>query len=79
MILSVLHDLEKRSIGFTLAFPQADLYIDVFIELPVGFNLEPDSRQYIIKLNKSLYGLKQTDHNLFELLKDNLEARVYDY
>ena len=79
MIISVLHDLETRSIDFILDFTQADLDIDVFIELPVGFNLEPDSRQYIIKLNKSLYGLKQADHNLFELLKDNLEARVYDY
>ena len=52
MILSVLHDLETRSIDFTLTFPQADLYIDVFMELPVGFDLGPDSREYVIKLKK---------------------------
>ena len=51
MILSVLHDLETRSIDFTLAFPQVDLDVDVFMELPVGFDLEPDSRKYVIKLN----------------------------
>ena len=79
MILSVLHDLETRSIDFTLAFPQADLDVDVFMEFPVGFDLGPDSRKYVIKLNKSLYGLKQAAHNWFELLKSSLEARGYDH
>ena len=63
MILSILHDLETRSIGFNLAFPQADLDVDFFMEFPVGFDPGLDSRKYVIKLNKSLYGLKQAAHN----------------
>ena len=53
MILSVLHDLETKYIDFTLVFPQADLDVDVdvFMELHVGFDLGPDSRKYVIKLN----------------------------
>ena len=49
------------------------------MELPVGFNVGPDSRKYVITLNKSLYGLKQAIHNWFELLKGSLEAREYDH
>ena len=30
IILSVLNDVETRSIHFTLAFPQADLDVDIF-------------------------------------------------
>ena len=48
------------------------------MELPVGFDLGPDSRKYVIKLNKILYGLKQATHNWFELLKGSLEAICYD-
>ena len=75
MVLSILHDLETRSIDFALVFPQADLDVYFFIELPVRFDLGPDSSKYVIKLNKSLYGLKQATYNWFELLKSSLEAR----
>ena len=37
LILSVLHDLDTRSIDFTLVFPQADVDVDVYMELPPGF------------------------------------------
>ena len=79
MIFSILHDLETRSIDFTLAFPQADLDMDLFMELPAIFGLGSDSRKYVIKLNKSMYGLKQVVHNWFELLKSSLESRDYDH
>ena len=69
MILSILRDLETSSIDFTLAFTQANLDVDVFMELPVGFDLRPGSRKYVMKLNKSLYGLKQAAQNWVELLK----------
>ena len=63
LILSVLHDLEAGSIDFTLAFPQADLDVDVFMELPPGFDMNGSSGSHVIKLNKSLYGLCQSSHN----------------
>ena len=34
LVLSQLYDLNMRSIDFVLAFPQADLDIDVYMELP---------------------------------------------
>ena len=61
LIISIIHDLPVRSVDFVLAFPQADLDVPVFMELPAGMELE-DSRpgEYVIELKKSLYGLKQS-------------------
>lgn len=58
MIVSTLHDLEIMSVDFTLVFPQADSDVDKFMELPLGFDLRPDSRKNDIKLNNNLHGLK---------------------
>ena len=63
LILSVLHDLEARPIYFTFAFPQVDLDVDVYMELPPGFDLGVNPGSHVIKLNKSLYGLCQSIHN----------------
>ena len=37
MVLSLIHNLETKSIDFVLAFPQATLERDVFMEQPYGF------------------------------------------
>lgn len=77
MVLSLLHDLETRSIDFVLAFPQAELDVDVYMELPYGFEGPDQTKRYVLKLNKNLYGLKQAAHNWFEKLKAGLEERGY--
>ena len=42
LTLSITHNLETRSIDFVLAFPQADLDVDVYMELPYRFEgLDP--------------------------------------
>ena len=35
--LSIIHGLETKAIDFVLAFPQAELERDIFMELPYGF------------------------------------------
>ena len=77
LVLSKIYDLDTRSIDFVLAFPQADLDVDVYMELPYGFRGPDSSKRYVLKLNKNLYGLKQASYNWFELLKSGLEARGY--
>ncbi len=51
------------------------------MELPAGINpvnvSDIDQRRYIIKLNKSLYGLKQAGFNWFEKLKEGLITRDF--
>jgi hypothetical protein len=58
-----------------LAFPQADLEIPVYMELPIGFDaLGGEScKFYVLRLNKSLYGLKQAGYNWFAKLSNGLQ------
>jgi hypothetical protein len=74
LCLSIVEKLHSRSIDFVLAYPQADLDIDMFMELPLGVDLPPnfDRRLYVLKLHKNLYGLKQAGHNWHVKLKDGL-------
>ena len=56
----MFHDLETRSTGFTLAFPKADLDVNIFIETFQGFDIGGSTGSRIIKVNKLLYGLCQS-------------------
>ena len=70
-----IHGLESKSIDFILAFPQADLDVDIWMELPTDIVVsgkDTESRAYVLKLKKSLYGLKQTSLNWFKKLKQGL-------
>jgi len=73
--------LDFKSIDFVLDFPQADLDIPVYMELPSGVTptdeVDENSRRYVLRLNKSLYGLKQVGHNWFEKLKTGLTKRDF--
>ena len=84
LLLSIakIYNLDSKAIDFVLAFPQADLDVDIWMYLPIGFQIdgqtEADSdRQYLLKLNKSLYGLKQASLNWFEKVKTGLPERGF--
>ena len=68
MAITIIHDLEIRSIDFILAFPQAGLDCGIYMELPYGFDID-GSKRFILKLNKNLYGLKNTSHSFLESTK----------
>ncbi len=75
LALCNIHGLESKSIDFFLAFPQADLDEDIWMELPTGIVVSgkaDESWVYVLKLKKSLYGLKQASLNWFEKLKQGL-------
>jgi hypothetical protein len=65
-----IHGLQLKIIDFVLAFPQADLDVPVYIESPAGVDpvdvSDIDRRRYVLKLNKSLYGLKQAEFYWFK-------------
>jgi histone deacetylase 1/2 len=78
LALCQIHGLESRSIDFVLAFPQAELDVEVYMELPLGFDFEGISKKkYVLKLEKNLYGLKQAAHNWYEHLKQGLINRDF--
>ena len=78
LIVALIHDLLARSIDFVLAFPQADLDVPIFMELPPG--IEPKDRdcgEYVFKLKKFLYRLRQESLYWFEKRKTALTDRGY--
>jgi hypothetical protein len=76
LIVAKIYGLQSKSINFVLFFPQADLDVPVYMELPAGVDpidvLDQNSCCYVLKLNKSLYGLKQAGYNWFEKLQEGL-------
>ena len=82
LAITKIFKLESKAIDFVLAFPQADLDEDIWMYLPIGFQVdgeteEDSERSYVLKLNKSLYGLKQASFNWYEKLKTGLENRGF--
>ncbi len=79
LLLARIHKLESKAIDFFLAFPQAELDVDIWMYLLIGFQVdtENESKCYILKLNKSLYGLKQASLNWFKKLKQGLIDRGF--
>ena len=70
-----IYKLDSKAIDFVLAFPQAELDVDIWMYLPIGFQVDTDNeskQSHLLKLNKSLYGLKQASLNWFEKLKQGL-------
>ena len=70
LLLSIakIYKLDSKAIDFVLAFPQADLDVDIWMYFPIGFQVDsqPEAnsgKHYILKLNKSFYGLKQASFN----------------
>ncbi len=79
LIISELAGLETQALDFVLAFPQADLDVPVFMEIPPGIDVcdGANKRAYVIELKSSLYGLKQASANWYDCLKKGLERRGF--
>ena len=68
--------MESRSIDLVLAFPQADLDVPVYMELPIGMEVpgyEVYNKSYVLRLRKSLSGLNQASANWYDMLNKGLE------
>ena len=64
LAIAKLHNLDSKEIDFVLAFPQADSKEDIWMYLPIVFQVDSHTEassesSFLLKLNKNLYGLKQ--------------------
>ena len=50
LTLAAIKNLHTKSIGFVLAYPQADLDVDIYVDLTQGFNVGPEIGKYVLKL-----------------------------
>ena len=79
LAITKIHNLRSRSIDFVLEFPQSDLDVNVYMDLPNGIDAPyGGKRDYVLKLKKSLYGLKQASENWFETLKAGLNSISFE-
>ena len=72
MILSLVLNWTTVQADYTNAFAQANLPEEVYMELPKDFSAKQDG-DFVLQLNKSLYGLHQAPLSWYEHLKTNLE------
>ena len=61
LIVSLLKGWHTRQLDFVLAYTQADVETDLYMEIPKGFQVtgDVDRKAYALKLIKNLYGQKQ--------------------
>jgi hypothetical protein len=77
LILALIFKWNTRQIDFVLAFPQADVECDIFIELPRGVTFPGAHRStHCLKLIKNLYGTKQASRVWNQHLVDGLVAKL---
>ena len=82
LAIAKIHSLYSKAIYFVLAFPQADLEEYIWMKLPIVFQVDGQTeadtdKQYVLKLNKNLYGLKQGSFNWYEKLNKLLVNRYF--
>jgi hypothetical protein len=73
-VLSIMLDLKTAQADITAAFVHAELPPEeiVHIHQPRGFTVH--SRDYVYRLKRSLYGLKQSPRHFFNYLSSRLQA-----
>ena len=62
-----MNELTIISIDFVPAFPQENLDVDVFMDILLVMGLYRNIVEWVIKINKSLYGINQERSYWFEL------------
>ena len=77
LILSVIHQLESRSIDFTLAYPQALVKTNIYLYLPRGIKINQNGKDTILKLICNLYGLKDASKTWFEHCSEAFQKMGY--
>jgi hypothetical protein len=54
--LAVLKGWQTRQLDFVLAYTQADVETDLYMEIPQGFQMKGKDQECVLKLKKDLYG-----------------------
>jgi len=60
LALSIIHGWHTAQMDFVLAYPQADIEVPLFMEIPRGFECKGyEKGELVLQLRKNLYGQKQ--------------------
>jgi hypothetical protein len=75
MIHALLRGWYTKQIDYVMAFPQAPVERDLYMEIPKGVCLEgsKNTRDYVLRIIKNLYGQKQAGRVWYQYLTKGLE------
>ena len=59
LTLAAIMGWKTRQVDFVLAFPQADIETELYMEIPKGFEFNQSKKTHCLRLKKNLYGQKQ--------------------
>jgi hypothetical protein len=60
---AAMHNLKRKQIDFTQAFPQAKLKEDIYLRFPAGF--EHKNEKWALQVKRNLYGLVHASRTWF--------------
>jgi hypothetical protein len=78
LILSILNNFCTRQIDFVLAYPQADIECEMFMEIPRGFECDGKRDTHALKLLKNIYGTRQAGRVWNQHIHKGLMERGYE-
>ena len=77
-IMALMLGWHVRSINFVMAYTQADVKTEIFMQLPAGTMIHGmDPNKHLLKLQKNLYGLKDGQVTWHEHIKTGLLSRGF--
>ena len=60
IVIGIIFGWALRQVDFVMAYPQAPIECDMYMELPQGIRTsEGESKDHVLKLPKNIYGQKQ--------------------
>jgi Reverse transcriptase (RNA-dependent DNA polymerase)/GAG-pre-integrase domain len=74
--MAAINGWETRQLDFVLAYPQAPVETDLYMEIPAGFSVKGGDKKYVLKLVQNLYGQKQAGRVWFKYLSDGLCTKL---
>jgi Reverse transcriptase (RNA-dependent DNA polymerase) len=74
--LAATNGWDTRQLDFVLAYPQAPVETDLYMEIPAGFSIKGGNKQYVLKLVQNLYGQKQAGRVWYKYLSDGLCTKL---
>ncbi len=77
LALASIHGWHTTQIDCVLAFPQAPVERDIYMEIPKGFDLDrANQKQYVLQIHQNIYGQKQAGRVWNQYLVDKLMKKV---
>ena len=76
LIFTLIFGWTARQIDYVLAFPQAPIQFDMYMEIPVGITIDPaigSNKTHVLKLLKNLYGQKQASRQFYLFTCEKLQ------